>query len=130
MGPAADKCGGAVNRVNHPLPRRGGAPTAAFFADKPVFGEPLQQQIFKRLLGFAVGHRNRRLVGLAVDAKRGAEVTAGNLPGRIRRLERGLQHPVGNLGCHGLLGRASVGVAERALIVAHPASAGTMRRRG
>ena len=51
---------------------------AVLFAEDPVGRKAVADQLAHAFLGLSVGHRNRRLVRLAVDRVVGAEVAAND----------------------------------------------------
>src|SRR5579883_541845 len=89
---ARDKGAGAVDRVEHPAARRVRAVDPVFLALDSVAWEPLGKHRAHRLLGAAVGDRDRAAIGFDCGADAGAEKGADHRPGHVgRRLGRGEQ---------------------------------------
>ena len=81
---AADEALGSVDRIHQPDEFGIPALRAALLTEKPMLREVSEQHALDDLLGLAVGHSDRGLVGLQFDAEFAAVVAKDFLRGRGR----------------------------------------------
>src|SRR5581483_4202420 len=80
-----------VDRVDDPAPAARPRLLAVLLAQEPVVGERVAERGPERFLGAAIGDRDRRLVGLALDVDAFPEVLERDSAGAHDRLARDLQ---------------------------------------
>ena len=83
------ECAGAIDRIQHPHEFRTGVFRPEFLAENAMRGEAPADHPPHELLGPAVGHGHRRLVGLGLDDQAGAgETGADEVAARAGKFEQ------------------------------------------